>query len=1141
MTMDLHNVLTDVIMATHACISYRQLFQQGVSVDSIRQQMQRENVEPVLMQQIERFMLAPSQQTKLSPSIWANVVDLPGTLFSLVQHPPVIVGVLLLRIVVGLLGAGVHVLLRLPDVKNPQEDDLGFVFNLLLSSRPMLKAYVAKARKSVDDLVLFLWVLVLSVATRAISLAQWTRVQRLTRQRLPALGLRRAAFASSAATSDKFQRTDTFLRRHLGSDEADQKTMLAAVGFPSVDALVDATVPAEIRLTQPLNLPAPLSESEALAKLKRIAEKNATLKSFIGGRLLRLHHAAADPAPHPGEPRLAEVSQGRLEMLLNFQTMVIELTGMEFSNASLLDEATAAAEAMALSHGSANGKRNSFFVSADCHPQTIGVMKTRAENVGIDLVVGNPLKDLPPRLGCRQGDYSQFIRTRTPKGLLSRLPLDGSCRSRSSRPPGELGADITVGSGGSVSASPMMFGGPHAAYLATTKKHRPQDARPYHPDSRGESALRMAMQTREQHIRRDKATSNICTAQALLANMAAAYAIYHGPEGIGSIADRLHFFASTLAVGIQDFTKCRVRNKHFFDTLDIDEVVQRAIHRGINLRLIDDTRVGVAMGESVDIEDVLTIIQVLGGDKVQSVDELKALKERAEALQAESIPEALQRQSPYLQHGIFHKYRSETDFMRYLKNLEDKDLALNRSMISLGSCTMKLNSVSELAPVSWSEFMNVHPFVPEDQAEGYLEMIQTLNSALAEITGFAAVSTQPNSGAQGEYAGLLAIRNYQRAMGEGHRNVCLIPVSAHGTNPASAVMAGMKVVVVKSDENGNVDRVDLEEKAKKHAHELSALMITYPSTFGVFEEGVKDMCDLIHRHGGQVYMDGANMNAQVALCNPGNIGADVCHLNLHKTFCIPHGGGGPGVGSIGVAAHLAPHLPGHVVVPCGGEGNKTVIKSESAVSAAPFGSAGILPISWMYIHMLGESGLKQATQNAILNANYMAATLKNHYDIVFLGKNGTCAHEFIIDIRPFKDIGIVEEDIAKRLQDFGFHSPTMSWPVPGTLMIEPTESESKAELDRFCTAMITIRQEIEDVRTGKIAVGDSPLKHAPHTLDMVTSTTWDRKYSREQAAFPAPWQQAGKNKFYWPSVGRVDNVHGDRNLVCSCPPLTDYE
>ncbi|TMW60921.1 hypothetical protein Poli38472_000963 [Pythium oligandrum] len=978
-----------------------------------------------------------------------------------------------------------------------------------------------------------------------------------------------------ATTGDKFKRADTFLQRHLGSNGDDQRKMLDTIGYASLDALIDATVPQEIRLTKPLDLPEPLTESEALAKLKSIADKNQTLKSFIGMG----YYDTLTPPPiqrnileNPGwytsyTPYQAEVSQGRLEMLLNFQTMVIELTGMEFSNASLLDEGTAAAEAMTLSHGTANGKRNSFFISEDCHPQTIGVMKTRAENVGINLVVGNPLKDLPlgtdaakefsgvliqyPNTFGDVKDYSAFIKDAQSNGLMVTVAADLLSLTKLT-PPGELGADVTVGSAQRFGV-PMMFGGPHAAYLATTKKHHrkmPGRIIGVSKDSRGESALRMAMQTREQHIRRDKATSNICTAQALLANMAAAYAIYHGPEGIGAIADRANFYAATLAAGIQEYTKCRVRNKWFFDTLDIDvtssgftaqEVVKLASKNGVNVRLIDDARIGVSMGESVDLEDIKAIVQALGGDKLSSVDELKALQPRAEEIQKESIPAALQRQSPYLQHGIFNKYRSETELMRYLKHLEDKDLALNRSMISLGSCTMKLNSVSELAPVSWNEFMNVHPFVPEEQAQGYLEMIETLNATLAEITGFSAVSTQPNSGAQGEYAGLLVIRNYQRSIGQGHRNVCLIPVSAHGTNPASAVMAGMKVVVVKSDENGNVDRVDLEEKVKKHSHELSALMITYPSTFGVFEEGVKDMCNLIHEHGGQVYMDGANMNAQVALCNPGNIGADVCHLNLHKTFCIPHGGGGPGVGSIGVAAHLAPHLPGHVVVPCGGEGKKTVLKTDSAVSAAPFGSAGILPISWMYIHMLGEAGLKQATQTAILNANYMAKKLANHYNIVFLGKNGTCAHEFIIDIRPFKDIGIVEEDLAKRLQDFGFHSPTMSWPVPGTLMIEPTESESKAELDRFCDAMITIRQEIEDIRSGKIAAADSPLKHAPHTIDVVTAADWNRKYSRQQAAFPAAWQQGGKNKMYWPSVGRVDNVHGDRNLVCSCPPLTDYE
>lgn len=987
-------------------------------------------------------------------------------------------------------------------------------------------------------------------------------------KRSSSLRVQTRAFAS-------YQQTDAFLHRHLGVSASDQQKMLAKVGYPSVEALLDATVPKEIRLERPLNLPPPLTESEALAKLKTIAAKNKTLKSFIGMG----YYDCRTPFPiqrnlleNPGwytsyTPYQAEVSQGRLEMLLNFQTMVIELTGMEFANASLLDEATAAAEAMTLSHGNANGKRKSFFVSKDCHPQTIGVMQTRAEHQGIHLVVGDALKDLDlaseeaksysgvliqyPSTFGELKDYADFIKSAHSSGLLVSVATDLLALTQLV-PPGEIGADITVGSAQRFGV-PMMFGGPHAAYMAISKKHHrklPGRIIGVSKDSRGESALRMAMQTREQHIRRDKATSNICTAQALLANMAAAYAIYHGPEGIEQIAKRINFYTATLAAGIQEYTKCRVRNKFFFDTLDIDvsssglsaqQVLERAAELGVNLRLINDVRVGVAVGESITLDDVNIILQALGGDAVPTAAELEALSERATEIQKTSIPESMQRQTPYLTHGVFQKYRSETELMRYLKQLEDKDLALNRSMISLGSCTMKLNSVSELQAITWPEFMHVHPFAPEDQAQGYLEMIESLNSALAEITGFSAVSTQPNSGAQGEYAGLAVIRAYQRANGEGHRNVCLIPVSAHGTNPASAVMAGMKVVVVKSDDNGNVDRVDLEEKVKKHAHELSAFMITYPSTFGVFEEGVKDMINLIHEHGGQVYMDGANMNAQVALCNPGNIGADVCHLNLHKTFCIPHGGGGPGVGSIGVAAHLAPHLPGNVVAPCGGEGIQTVKKTESAVSAAPFGSAGILPIPWMYIHMLGEAGLKEATSNAIVNANYMAKTLEGHYDIVFRGKNGTCAHEFIIDIRPFKEAGIVEEDVAKRLQDFGFHSPTMSWPVGGTLMIEPTESESKAEMDRFCDAMITIRQEIEDVRTGKIAMADSPLKHAPHTVDVVTAENWDRKYSRQQAAFPAAWQQGGKSKGYWPSVGRVDNVHGDRNLICSCPPLSDYE
>ncbi|GMF39506.1 unnamed protein product [Phytophthora fragariaefolia] len=852
----------------------------------------------------------------------------------------------------------------------------------------------------------------------------------------------------------------------------DRAAMLAAVGFESVEALVAATVPAEIRLQQPLALPAPLSESEALAKLKALAAKNRTLKSFIGMGF----SDTLTPAPvtrhvleNPGwytsyTPYQAEVSQGRLEMLLNFQTMILELTGLEFANASLLDEATAAAEAMALAHGTFNGRRAKFFVDAGAHPQTVGMMRTRAENVGIELVVGDVRRDLDlqeqsysgvllqyPNTFGAVNDYRQFVHDAHESKLVVAVATDPLSLTQLA-PPGDWGADIALGSAQRFGV-PMMFGGPHAAFLATTKKfYRKMPGRiiGVSVDSRGEPAVRMAMQTREQHIRRDKATSNICTAQALLANMATAYAIYHGPEGLDAIASRANLYAATLAAGLEKLAPgCKVVNDSFFDTLEIDvsqsgktaaDVAAAATKRGVNVRVIDDKRVGVSMGESVDLADLEKLLLAFGAAESELPKDLvEALGARADEIQQKSIPGGLRRTTPYLEHSIFHKYRSETELTRYLKQLEDKDLALNRSMISLGSCTMKLNAVAELAPISWPEFTNVHPFVPEDQSAGYRELIESLNHSLAIITGFSAVSTQPQSGAQGEYAGLLTIRNYQRSIGQGHRNVCLIPVSAHGTNPASAVMAGMKVVVVKSDENGNVDREDLAAKAAEHSDNLSAFMITYPSTFGVFEPGIKDMVDLIHSHGAQVYMDGANMNAQVALCNPGGIGADVCHLNLHKTFCIPHGGGGPGVGSIGVAAHLAPFLPGHSVMPTGGEGEHTVKKTESAVSGSPFGSAGILPIPWMYINMLGEDGLKQATSTAILNANYMAKKLESHYEVVFRSANGTCAHEFIIDIRPFKEFGIVEEDVAKRLQDFGFHSPTMSWPVPGTLMIEPTE------------------------------------------------------------------------------------------------------
>lgn len=981
--------------------------------------------------------------------------------------------------------------------------------------------------------------------------------------------------ARTIATSSAYAPTDAFLPRHLGvSSDKDRKSMLATIGFDTVEDLVAATVPAEIRLNQPLDLPPPLSESEALAKLKKLAAKNQTLKSFIGMGF----HDTLTPAPivrhlleNPGwytsyTPYQAEVSQGRLEMLLNFQTMISDLTGLEFANASLLDEATAAAEAMALAHSNFMGKRAKFFVDRDAHPQTIGMMQTRAENVGIELVVGNPRTDLdfkdegysgvllqyPTTFGA-VNDYRVFVNDAHKAKFLVAVATDLLSLTYLT-PPGEWGADIALGSAQRFGV-PMMYGGPHAAFLATTKQYYrklPGRIIGVSVDSRGEPAVRMAMQTREQHIRRDKATSNICTAQALLANMAAAYAIYHGPVGLKRIALRVNLYAATLVAGLEKFApKCKVLHDTFFDTLEVDvahanqlatDVAAEATKRGVNVRVIDDTRVGVSIGESVDLTDLKTLLLAFGASETDVAKDLReTLGARAKEIQEQSIPEGLQRTSSYLDHNVFHKYRSETALTRYLKQLEDKDLALNRSMISLGSCTMKLNAVSELAPISWPEFTHVHPFVPEDQSGGYRELIESLNHSLAVITGFSAVSTQPQSGAQGEYAGLLTIRNYQRSLGQGHRDVCLIPVSAHGTNPASAVMAGMKVVVIKSDENGHVDRKDLAAKAAAHSANLSAFMITYPSTFGVFEPGIKEMVELVHSHGAQVYMDGANMNAQVALCNPGGIGADVCHLNLHKTFCIPHGGGGPGVGSIGVAAHLAPFLPGHAVMPTGGEGNHTVKKTTSAVSGSPFGSAGILPIPWMYINMLGEAGLKQATSTAILNANYMAKKLESHYAVVYRSANGTCAHEFIIDMRPFKDLGIVEEDVAKRLQDFGFHSPTMSWPVPGTLMIEPTESESKAEMDRFCDALTIIRHEIEDVATGAMAVEDSPLKHAPHTVDQVTATGWDRKYSREQAAFPAPWQQRGKNKTYWPTVSRVNNVHGDRHLVCSCPPLSDYE
>jgi glycine dehydrogenase len=955
----------------------------------------------------------------------------------------------------------------------------------------------------------------------------------------------------------------------MGSQGADRQKMLQTVGFSNMEELISSTVPSSIRLRKPLSLDAPLSESEALHKLKGIMSKNKVYKNFIGmgyyetltpGVILR--NVFENPGWYTAyTPYQAEISQGRLQSLLNFQTMVTDLTGMALSNASLLDEATAAAEAMSMCYSLKNMKKKKFFVDERCQPQNIALAHTRGEALGLEIIVGSVERDLkltgkdfcgvmvqyPDTYGSVK-DWSEFNNYAHAHDTMVVACTD-LMASVLLKPVGEQGFDIAVGSAQRFGV-PMGFGGPHAAFLATTdaySRKMPGRIIGVSIDSRGLPALRMAMQTREQHIRRDKATSNICTAQALLANMAAFYACYHGPEGLKRIATRIHNMTSATASVLSQHGY-KIDQKGFFDTITVNtthsqlfktsgEIVASAERHGINVRVVDNHHVGLSFGESITTEDVIKLLQSFGVPNAEQV-----LKEAA-VQNSLNIPEALRRSTPFLTHPNFNTYHSETQMLRYLKALETKDLSLNYSMISLGSCTMKLNASVEMIPVTWNETSNIHPFAPRNQVQGYLEMISSLNRDLAEITGFDAVSAQPNSGAQGEYAGLLCIRSYHLSRGDKHRDVCLIPISAHGTNPASAAMCGMKVVVVNSDEQGNIDVNDLKAKAEKHKDNLAALMATYPSTYGVFEESIKDIIDIVHGYGGQVYMDGANMNAQVALTSPGVIGADVCHLNLHKTFCIPHGGGGPGVGSIGVKAHLAPFLPGHPVMNVGGEGQNVVPKAENTVSAAPFGSASILPISWMYIKMLGEPGLREATGMAILNANYMAKRLEKSYTVLYRGRNGQCAHEYILDLRPFKAHGITEEDVAKRLQDFGFHSPTMSWPVPGTIMIEPTESEDKAELDRFCDALLIIRQEIDDVIQGKIAAKDSPLKYAPHTQDVVLSSKWDRQYSREQAAFPGPWMRnphnTAFNKF-WPTVGRIDNVYGDRNLVCTCPPVSDY-
>ncbi len=943
-----------------------------------------------------------------------------------------------------------------------------------------------------------------------------------------------------------------FVRRHVGPSDADVAEMLEALGLASLDALVAQTVPGGIRLGRGLDLPAALPEPLALAELAAKAAKNRVLRSYIGMGYHDCHVPAVilrNVLENPGwytqyTPYQAEISQGRLEALVNFQTLVADLSGLPLANASLLDEATAASEAMTLCRAVA-GKpgTDGFFVAEDCHPQTIAVVKTKAAPLGIQVHVG-PVDALDFAAHEPFGVLVQYPGTdgvvRDYAGLAERVHQAGALLVVASDPlaltllraPGEIGADVVLGSAQRLGV-PMGYGGPHAAFLAVKdahKRHLPGRLVGVSKDAEGRPAYRLALQTREQHIRRDKATSNICTAQVLLAIMASMYAVYHGPEGLRAIARRVHALARVLQLGLRRLG-LDAGSGAFFDTLRVRTspaagraIVARALAKGINLRAYDDGSVGVALDETVLPQDVAELLEAFAGAPIGFTPE--QLAEQIEL----SLPAPHARTSAFLVHPVFNSYHSETEMLRYLGRLQGRDLSLAQSMIPLGSCTMKLNATSEMIPLTWPEIGRLHPFAPVDQARGYHELFADIERWLAEITGFAAVSLQPNSGAQGEYAGLLTIRAWHHARGEAQRNVCLIPVSAHGTNPASAAMAGFKVVPVACDAHGNIDVADLRARAEQHKASLGALMVTYPSTHGVFEEAIKEMCRVVHESGGQVYMDGANMNAQVGLTRPADIGADLCHLNLHKTFCIPHGGGGPGMGPIAVAAHLAPYLPGHPVVKTGGE------RSFGSVAAAPWGSASILSISWMYIRMMGGDGLRQATQAAILNANYMAKRLLPHYPIVYTGASGRVAHEFILDGRGFKKAGIEVEDIAKRLMDYGFHAPTMSWPVAGTLMVEPTESESKAELDRFCDAMISIREEIRAVEEGRVKAEESPLRRAPHTARAVTASAWDRPYTREQGAFPAPWLRDGK---FWPPVARVDNTWGDRNLFCTCPPVEE--
>ena len=936
---------------------------------------------------------------------------------------------------------------------------------------------------------------------------------------------------------------DAFQQRHIGTSTAQQEEMATSAGFDSVAQLIDTAVPDNIKLPQALNLPDPLTEREALLKLRAYADQNKVLRSCIG---MGYYDTTTPPVllrnvfENPGwytayTPYQPEISQGRLETLLTFQQVIIDLTGMPLANASLLDEATAAAEAMTLMQRmNRKSKSTNFVVASDCHPQTLSLIQTRAEPLGIEVHIVDPeaietvtdafgvlvqypgsygeVRDLTETISCC---HQNNVLVGVASDLLALTVL---------KSPGSMGADVVLGSSQRFGV-PMGYGGPHAAFFATRdefKRSMPGRVIGVSVDSTGRQALRMAMQTREQHIRREKATSNICTAQALLAIMAGLFAMYHGPQGLRGIGERVHGLTSDLAASLKAGGYTLI-NETWFDTVCVAvdnaaDVIDKAESLGFNFRKIDENRIGVSLDETTTPDELVQICTVFGVDRDSGTT---------------GVPESVARAVDYLSHPLFHDYRTETEMLRYLKRLENKDISLTRAMIPLGSCTMKLNAAAEMIPVSWPEFARIHPFAPSHQVTGYHAMLQELSHWLTECTGYDAMSLQPNSGAQGEYAGLMAIRRYHRARGDAHRNVCLIPTSAHGTNPASAVMAGMKVVLVACDENGNVDMDDLTAKAEAHSSELAAIMVTYPSTHGVFETSIVALCELIHGHGGQVYVDGANLNALIGLAGPGKFGADVSHLNLHKTFCIPHGGGGPGMGPIGVGQHLAPYLPSSEVLPQVGLDAKN-----NVISATPFGSASILPISWMYIAMMGGSGVTDSSRAAIVHANYIAGRLKTAFDVLYTGRQGTVAHECIIDIRPLKErSGITEEDVAKRLIDYGFHAPTMSFPVAGTLMIEPTESESLAEIDRFCDAMLSIRSEIQAVMEGQFDPNNNPLKNAPHTLDEVTASEWDRPYSREQAVWPVASLRADK---YWAPVNRVDNVFGDRNLICSCPSIETY-